>query len=289
MEVYEAREPGTDQLQDMPAATTPSIHVWPGSTAGRAAVLQDCHCMKSPVTLNDDNGTARRPPERIRVLVVASVRLYREGMASNLEGRDGLSVVGSSASRVEALRLMTATNPAVVVLDMATNQSLDLVRAIKEVDPQVKIIAFAVEEQDPEIIACAEAGVDGYVACEGSMDDLTSTINSVTRGELLCSPRVAATLLRRVGALANGVRKPPATHGLTSRECEVLGLIDGGLSNKEIAVRLQIEVATVKNHVHNLLEKLHVASRAEAASQLGARPPAQYRRLSVPSLPGKTG
>ena len=217
------------------------------------------------------------------MLVIAAVRLYREGMAFNLDNRAQVSVVGAAATRAEALPLVTTHQPAVVVLDMATDSSLDLVRAIKEADPRVKIVAFAVEEHEPEIIACAEAGVDGYVSCEGSMDDLTATIVSVTRGELLCSPRVAATLLRRVGALASGARGPQATDGLTSRECEVLGLIDEGLSNKEIAVRLHIGVATVKNHVHNLLEKLQVGSRLEAASHLGPR--ALPRRLRPGALP----
>jgi DNA-binding NarL/FixJ family response regulator len=90
-----------------------------------------------------------------------------------------------------------------------------------------------------------------------------------------------------VGALANGIHSPYPTDGLTSRECEVLSLIDEGLSNKEIAVRLHIEVATVKNHVHNLLEKLHVASRVEAASQLGARS-LRRRHLGVPVPSGPT-
>jgi DNA-binding NarL/FixJ family response regulator len=202
-------------------------------------------------------------------------------MASNLEHRDGLIVVATAASRAEALELVTTAHPTVVVIDMATDYSLDLVRAIKDALSEVKIVAFAVEEDDREIIACAEAGVDGYVPYEGSMDDLTSTITSVTRGELLCSPKVAATLLRRVGALASGARAPQTMRGLTFRESEVLDLIDGGLSNKEIAVRLHIEVATVKNHVHNLLEKLHVTSRAEAAAQLGARARGYRQRATL--------
>jgi two-component system, NarL family, nitrate/nitrite response regulator NarL len=240
---------------------------------------------EAPARPTDGHPVNGRPPDRIPVLVIAGVRLYREGMARNLDDREALTVVGSAATRAEALPLVTALQPAVVVLDMATDRSLDLVRAIKEADPRVKIVAFAVEEDEPEIIACAEAGVDGYVSCDGSMDGLTATITSVTRDELICSPRVAATLLRRVGALASGVRSPHATDGLTSRECEVLGLIDEGLSNKEIAVRLHIEVATVKNHVHNLLEKLRVASRLEAVSQLGVRALPRRRRRggSLPS------
>jgi two-component system, NarL family, nitrate/nitrite response regulator NarL len=232
-----------------------------------------------PVTPNDVQPAETRLGESVRVLVVAGVRLYREGMSFNLGNREGLNVVGSAATRAEAIQLVTTLQPAVVVLDMATDRSLDLVRAIKDVDSRVKIIAFAVDEHEREIIACAEAGVDGYVSCEGSMDELTATITSVTRDELICSPKVAATLLRRVGALANGVRTPHGTDGLTTRECDVLGLIDEGLSNKQIAVRLHIEVATVKNHVHNLLEKLRVASRVEAALQLGARSVRRRGRL----------
>jgi DNA-binding NarL/FixJ family response regulator len=237
---------------------------------------------------SDGQGANPCPLEPIRVLVVAGVRLYREGMAFNLGSRDGLTVAASAATRVEALHFITALQPAVVVLDMAADQSLDLVRAIKALDSQVKIVAFGVEENEPDIIACAEAGVDGYVSCAGSMDDLTATITSVIRGELICTPRIAATLLRRVGALARGVRLPHAAHGLTSRECEILYLIDEGLSNKDIAVRLHIEVATVKNHVHNLLEKLHVSSRDEAASQLGVRSIPRRHRLSTSLLSGQT-
>jgi DNA-binding NarL/FixJ family response regulator len=101
---------------------------------------------------------------------------------------------------------------------MATDRSLDLVCDLKKVGPSVKVIAFAVEDQDSEIIACAEAGVDGYVTPEGSMDDLTETILSVTRGELLCSPRIAATLygvsVRSRRTFANrthSVVSPPAS------------------------------------------------------------------------------
>jgi len=209
---------------------------------------------------------------RIRVLVVASVRLYREGMSFSLETRDGLTVVGSSSSCVEAITAVTALCPAVIVVDMATDRSLDLVRNLKKIACSAKIIAFAVEDHDSAIIACAEAGVDGYVTPEGSMDDLTQTILCVTRGELLCSPRIAAALLRRVSALAKDTREPHASHGLSSREYQIARLIDEGLSNKEIAGRLHVEVSTVKNHVHNLLAKLQVTSRAEAADRIGARP-----------------
>jgi len=102
------------------------------------------------------------------------------------------------------------------------------------------------------------------------MDDLVNTIHSVARGELLCSPRIAATLFRALHAQGSRPDGDRLALTLTAREREIAPLIDRGLSNKEIAAQLRIEVATVKNHVHNLLEKLQVASRGEAAARLRA-------------------
>ena len=209
-----------------------------------------------------------------RVVVVADVRLYREGLAGNLASRSDLAVVGSAGYHDEALALIATTGPHVVVLDMAMRESLQAVRAIRTQDPSVSIVAFAVDESDGNIFACAEAGVAGYVPCDGSTDDLVEAIHSCTRGELICSPRIAAMLFRRLGSLAG--RGDQRTEGsslterfrLTGREQQIVGLIDAGLSNKEISQQLNIEVATVKNHVHNILEKLHVATRGEAAARL---------------------
>ena len=206
--------------------------------------------------------------EKVRVLPVAEVRLYREGLASNLGGRENLHVVGMAANREEASMLVASLQPDVVVLDMATRDSLEIVRAISGSAPKVRILAFAIEELDREILACAEAGVAGYVPCEASTDDLVAAIESVMRGELLCPPRTAALLLRRLASLAKGGQTQMPGLSLTGREREIVVLINEGLSNKEIAQRLNIEVATVKNHVHNLLEKLHVSTRAQAAAHL---------------------
>jgi len=210
----------------------------------------------------------------IRVLIVAAVRLYREGMAASLDKRDRLVVVGTAANRADALDVLAASPPDVVVLDM-TEQSADLVRAIAQAAPEVKTIVFAVTGDEREIVAFAEAGVSGYVPLDAPMDDLAKAIVGVTRGDVFCPPLVAATLLHHIGGGGASGRFARTPAGLTSREAEVLALIQAGLSNKEIAVRLRIEVATVKNHVHHLLEKLQVASRAEAAAQLGVRRPAR--------------
>jgi two-component system nitrate/nitrite response regulator NarL len=160
------------------------------------------------------------------------------------------------------------TRPEIVLLDMAMAGSVASIRAIVEGASDVKVVALAVAETDHDIVACAEAGVAGYVSRDGSTGDLIATIDSVVRGETLCSPRIAATLLQRVAALAaeRGTAAPVAS--LTPRQREILGLIGQGLSNKEIARRLCIELSTVKNHVHSTLEKLGTHRRAEAVALL---------------------
>ena len=212
----------------------------------------------------------------ISLLIVADVRLYREGLSGSLGRRGHLTVVGEAGSREAALPLIASHPPNVVVLDMATRDSLAIVRAISSAAPSVKIIAFAVEELDSEILACAEAGVAGWVPREASMDDLVASIEGVAREELVCSARMAATLFRRLASLTRTPQLPGDP--LTGREREIAALIDRGLSNKEIAQRLKIEVATVKNHVHSILGKLHVASRAQAAASRRDRGPSSVPR-----------
>jgi len=215
----------------------------------------------------------------IRLVIVADVRLYREGMSANLSNRSPLLVVGAAATVDEALHLTATARPNVVIVDMATRGRLDVVRRIRDAAPGVYIIGFGVEEIESEILACAEAGLAGYVPCDASLDDLVARIASVCRGELLCTPKMAATLFRRLEV--RDTERPKADHiDLTLREREVLTLIDQGLSNKEIAVRLTIEVSTVKNHVHNLLEKLRVRSRMQAAARLTMTASPRGRRLA---------
>jgi len=204
----------------------------------------------------------------IRVAIVADTRLYREGLAQVL-GRDArVTVVATAARREEALASLPAVQPDVVLVDMAIPDSCGVVRAILARVSLARVVALGVVEDDDDVLGCAEAGVAGYVQREASIEDLVTVIESVARGEAICSPRVAASLLRRVAALAagNGSGAPPAR--LTSREREIVRLIDDGLSNKEIARDLGIEVATVKNHVHNILEKLQVHRRGEAAARV---------------------
>jgi DNA-binding NarL/FixJ family response regulator len=219
----------------------------------------------------------------IRVVIVADVRLYREGLSSTLRGYPCLNIVGTAATRVDATLSLPDLRPDVVIIDTAMPESIDLIRDLRLQMPATDLIAFAVDERIATIVECAEAGATSYVNLDASIEELVKTIELSTAGELVCPPRVAAELFRSLErrSASRGSGHHVATL-LTSRENEVLALIRQGLSNKEIASALNIAETTVKNHVHHLLEKLHVGSRAQAAVS-DTLPPGRRRSSSVPS------
>lgn len=206
----------------------------------------------------------------LRILLVSEIRLYRDGLAQVLGRNPGLHVVGSVSSRQEALEAIIPTSPDVVLLDMATAGSYGAVSQLRELSPGTRVVALGVANLEGEVLSCAEAGVSGYVPREGSLENLADAIQSAMRGELTCSPQMAGSMLRLIATLSAD-REGRLGDELTPREIEILGLIDDGCSNKDIARRLGIELATVKNHVHNLLEKLHVHRRGEAAAHARVR------------------
>ncbi|MGQ0570740.1 MAG: LuxR C-terminal-related transcriptional regulator [Armatimonadota bacterium] len=202
----------------------------------------------------------------IRLLIVDDTRLFREGLAHFLERVDDFSVVGTAADRPAALAGVRTLCPDVVLLRMEMPECASMVRAMVDALPGVRVITVGLLDSEQDVISCVEAGAQGFVPRDGSLEDLVAGVRSVVRGETLCSPRITATLLRRVATLAAERRNWPGQAHLTVREREIVRLIDDGLSNKEIAHRLSIEVRTVKNHVHNILEKLQVRRRGEAAA-----------------------
>jgi DNA-binding NarL/FixJ family response regulator len=220
--------------------------------------------------------------DSIRVLIIADVRLYREGLAANLGKRANMDVVGAVSSMEDAMASVMAYHPHVVVLDVAIRRSIAIINAIRAESQFSRIVAFAVADVDHEILACAEAGVAGYVTSECSLDDLVAAIESAARGEFLCSPKTAAMLLRRVASLSMPDPNDAFRPMLTAREREIAGLIEQGLSNKEIGGRLNIEVATVKNHVHNILDKLQATTRGEAVARLRRDSPVRSLRPTPP-------
>jgi two-component system nitrate/nitrite response regulator NarL len=200
-----------------------------------------------------------------RIVIAAEVGVYAEGLGVGLAAHD-LDVAGTATDAVETMRLVRECEPEVLLLDMAMPAGLSLLRVIAADYPDVRVLALAIEETEDLVIACAEAGVAGYVPRDARVVDVAAIARDAALGQAACSPRIAARLLHRVAVLAAGRPEEPADSGLTRRETEILGLIDDGMSNKQIARKLCIEVATVKNHVHNILGKLQVSRRSEAAA-----------------------
>jgi DNA-binding NarL/FixJ family response regulator len=206
----------------------------------------------------------------IRVLIVAEVRLYREGLQQILSRQPDIEVSGVASTGAEALASAHRHGPDVVLLDLSLAEGLAAARVLRRELPGVKVVALAVREAGEDVIAWAEVGMAGYVPRDASIADLVETIGRASRGEIVFPPRIAASLVAHLSAIASS-RPEPANHAaLTRRERDVVRLIGEGLTNKEIARALSIAVPTVKNHVHNILEKLRIQRRTDAAAFVGA-------------------
>ena len=203
--------------------------------------------------------------ESISIFIVDDNRLLRDGLISMLTEQDGLVVVGAAASGRNALELIKDLRPDVALIDigMPDQDGIEVTKSLHQDLPQVKVIILGMPDLTDEIMGCIEAGAVGYVLKEGSFENLVETIRSARRGESFCSPRMAASLFSRVAELA-GESIPQSSVRLTPREVEIIYKIAEGLSNKEIAQQLTIELQTVKNHIHNILDKLQLHNRLEA-------------------------
>lgn len=210
--------------------------------------------------------TERRGDGRMpRVLVVSDIRLFQEALAALLARDCGVDIVGT-ASPPQAPAIAAELAPDIVVLDMTRHGSLDCAKRLAELPPSSKLVALGVGETDAEVVALAAAGVTGYLRNDAAIEDVSAVLECAMRDELLCSPRDAATLCHRVAMLSRNGQECPRAAVLSKRELQIASLIDRGLSNKEIARRLGIQATTVKNHVHNILDKLNVHRRGEAAA-----------------------
>lgn len=203
--------------------------------------------------------------ESIKVFIVDDNRLLREGLVFMLSEEDGLEVVGSAESGTDALEQMQDHLPDVALIDIGIpgKDGIEVTKALRQDLPTVKVIILGMPDVTNEIMACIEMGAAGYILKEASFDYLVETIRSAHRGESFCSPQIAASLFSRVAELA-GDRIPESAVKLTPREIQIVNTIAEGLSNKEIAQKLSIEVQTVKNHIHNVLDKLQLHTRLEA-------------------------
>lgn len=205
-----------------------------------------------------------RPP--LRLLIVTDVRLYGESLARVLATRGRLDVAGVATSAEEALSKVDEVDLDVILLDPAM-PTAELLAATLHGNPrdvkEVKIVVVGLSRVEVEAVRWASRGIHGFVTRESSVDQLVSTVETVSDGGFECSPRVASALLRALAKQAEGREHRDRAAHLTGREYEVGRLLARGLSNKEIASSLGIAVSTAKNHVHNILTKLGLGRRGE--------------------------
>jgi DNA-binding NarL/FixJ family response regulator len=202
------------------------------------------------------------------VLVVDDHALFRRGLIMVLESEEGVEVVAEAEDGDEAIAKAEEFAPDVVLMDvrMPKTSGIDATRQIADVIPTAKILMLTVSDEEEDLFEAIKAGASGYLLKEISIEEVADAIRAVVEGQSLISPSMASKLLTEFNSLAKRAEEKQniPTPRLTDRELEVLKLVAQGMSNREIAGQLFISENTVKNHVRNILEKLHLHSRMEA-------------------------
>ena len=237
----------------------------------RETPLASCVAMPAGERHADPVGCGRHALE---VLIASEVRFVRESLGEIL-GRGGTtSVIGYCADFGQTLSMSRELRPDMVLLDAAVRDGPMAVRRLREISAGLRVVVFAISESVESVLSWAEAGVAGCIPCTAGASDLCALVDDISAGRQACSGVVAAGLLQRIAA--SSVGPPKADSGpqaLTPRELEIVRLISTGLSNKEIARRLNIGLTTTKSHVHNALGKLNVQRREQVATWMYARSP----------------
>jgi two-component system NarL family response regulator len=202
----------------------------------------------------------------IRLLIVDDHALFRRGLELVLADEPDIEIVGEATDGIQAVEQAAALEPEVVLMDvrMPGGSGIDAARQIRAAQPMVKIVMLTVSEEEDDLFGAIRAGANGYLLKEVSIEEVADAVRAVQRGHSLISPLMASKLLVEFNVLSRRVEDEHAPR-LTGREIEVLRLVARGMSNKEIAAELVIAENTVKNHVRNILEKLQLRSRMEAA------------------------
>lgn len=198
-----------------------------------------------------------------RVLIADDQNLFRSGLARLLEGDSRVQVVGQAVDGLDVIKKAASVKPDVVLMDvkMPNLDGIEATRRIVAEHPQVKVLILTTFETDSYVLQALRAGASGYVLKDAQVDSIVSSILSVMSGERVMASAVA----NRVIDLLSGTSTPKEFYdGLTAREVEILRLIAVGQANKQIARRLDISEKTVRNHVSNMYEKLHIYDRSQA-------------------------
>jgi len=215
-----------------------------------------------------DQGTDERSTDDIRVMICDDHALFRRGLIMVLEAEDDIEVVAEAEDGEDAVEKAVEHVPDVVLMDvrMPGVDGIEATRRIAEKVPTAKILMLTVSDEEEDLYEAIKAGATGYLLKEVSIEEVAPAARAVVAGQSLISPSMASKLLGEFSNLAKRAeeRTSVPTPRLTDRELEVLRLVAQGKSNREIAGDLYISENTVKNHVRNILEKLHLHTRMEA-------------------------
>ena len=224
----------------------------------------------SPAQLTYAPEEPAAPSRPIRVLVVDDHALFRRGLVSVLNDEDDIDVVDEAGDGDEAVVLATELRPDVVLMDvmMPNSTGIEACPRIRAAVPEVKFVMLTMSVDEADLFEALKAGATGYLLKEIAVTDIARAVRAIAEGQSFINPAMAIKLLGEFAELAKQEKAPraaPAIPELTPRETEVLKLLARSLNNREIGERLFITENTVKNHVRNILEKLQVHSRTEAA------------------------
>jgi DNA-binding NarL/FixJ family response regulator len=209
--------------------------------------------------------------EAIKVLIVDDHTLFRRGIAAVLSNQEELEVIGEASDGLEAIEKAKELSPELILMDlnMPRCTGLEAIQALQAERPEINVLVLTVSETEADLFAAIKYGARGYLLKKSEPEELIHAITSIAQGGVIISPLMATKLLTEFKDLSSGIeKKQPVTHdsNLTPRESEVLQLVAQGATNKEIADSLFISENTVKTHLQNIMEKLHLANRSQAAA-----------------------
>lgn len=212
------------------------------------------------------------PDADLNIVVLTPVRLFGDGLGACFSGRPNMHLLAVVDDLAALRQALAAGDAQVVVVDVSQGIDLFDLRGIASEWPAVALVAMGLQEQKQDVIQCGRAGFTGYIARNVSIDTFCTRVAEIVAGRLCCPPEISGGLMRALFGKDPRAEEPDLCLGLTRREIEVLELLGRGFSNKEIANDLCLSVATVKHHVHNLLDKLKLSRRAEAMRKVRDAP-----------------
>ncbi|MET0429921.1 MAG: response regulator transcription factor [Microvirga sp.] len=202
----------------------------------------------------------------IRVAVVDDHPLYRDGVVVTLEAHPDVAVIAQGRSASDAIRIAAELDPDVIILDMSMpGGGMTALMQVSTHCPRVKILMLTAVAEDDQVCSALRNGARGYLLKEATAEELVQAVRTLAVGESYVSPSLAARLLARPGTPPVAGGRPERLIGLSGREAQILSILGSGKSNKEIGSQLELSEKTIKHYVTNILQKLRVRNRVEAA------------------------